>query len=93
MLYIRMCFDKPNSGELRERLRPEHRAYLRSGTITLVQAGPLCVSDTDDANLASFMIVEADSHDQVLRFHENDPFTSGGLYGEVHIHRWDKHFG
>jgi uncharacterized protein YciI len=93
MLYVRLCFDKPNSGALRERLRPEHRAYLRSGAIKLVQAGPLCVGDTDSTNLASFMVVEADSRDQVLRFHENDPFTMGGLYGDVHIYRWDKHFG
>ena len=58
-----------------------------------VMAGPLCVSDTDDTNLASMMVLEAGALDEVLSFHRRDPFTEGGLYERVDIHRWDKHLG
>ncbi len=93
MLYLKLCYDRPGTGELRNRLRDEHRAYLRGGPPKLVQAGPFCVDDVDDTNLGSFMILEATSYEEVVRFHEGDPFTKAGIYGDVHIHRWDKHVG
>ncbi len=96
MLYVRLCFDKPGTTELREQLRADHRAYFKPNLQAdvmphLVQAGPLCVSDDDDTNLASFMILEAASLDEVTRFHDGDPFTQAGLYDKVYIHRWDQH--
>jgi len=98
MLYIKLCFDKDGQLELRERMRNEHRAYVmpilaQGSALRLVQAGPLCVGDDDDTNLASFMILEADNIEEVKRFHEGDPFTKAGLYEQVYIHRWDKHVG
>jgi uncharacterized protein len=98
MLYIRVSYDKAGAGELRERLRADHRAYVKPNTspnvpCRVLQAGPLCVSDEDNTNLASFMILEAKSIADVMRFHENDPFTKGGLYEKSHIHRWDRHVG
>jgi uncharacterized protein YciI len=44
-------------------------------------------------NIASFMIVEADSLEQVNRFHDGDPFTKVGLFQQSFIHIWDKHVG
>lgn len=96
MLYIRLCFDRVGTTELREQLRAEHRAYFKPNLQAdamphLIQAGPLCVSDSDDTNLASFMILEAASLEDVARFHNGDPFTLAGLYDKVYIHRWDRH--
>jgi hypothetical protein len=98
MLYIRLCFDKPGTTELRDQIRAEHRAYFKpnlesTAKLRLVQAGPLCVSDTDDTNLASFMIIDAANREEVVAFHEGDPFTIAGLYEKVYIHRWDRHVG
>ncbi|NMM04090.1 YciI family protein [Paraburkholderia sp. RP-4-7] len=98
MLYVRICFDKPGTTELREMHRAAHRAYFKpnleaGADVRLVQAGPMCVSDQDDTNLGSFMILEADSLAAAQRFHEGDPFTQVGLYGQVFIHRWDRHVG
>src|SRR3546814_5028773 len=64
MLYIRLCFDKPGTEDLRNEHRAAHRAYLQSGVIKLVQAGPL-MADDGSKNIASFMVVEADSLDEV----------------------------
>ncbi|VFR32385.1 hypothetical protein ANK1_4154 [plant metagenome] len=71
----------------------QHRAYLQEQPLKLVVAGPLCESDESDGNIASFMIVEADSIEDVRRMHDGDPFTRAGVFGDVHIHRWDKHIG
>lgn len=98
MLYIRLCFDKTGTSALREELRASHRAYFKpnlapDAAVRMVQGGPLCINDSDDTNLASFMIIEAPSHEQVQEFHENDPFTKAGLYEKTYIHRWDRHIG
>lgn len=98
MLFLRICFDAPGKGELRNQFREKHRAYLKpfiapGQSVHLVQAGPMCVSDDDDTNLGSFMIVEADSIAQVQAFHEGDPFTLEGVFGRVDICRWDRHIG
>ena len=94
MLYLRICFDKPGTGETRDARREEHRSYLmNSPDATIVQAGPMCVSDTDDTNIGSFLIIEAESLEAARRFHDNDPFTRIGLYETSHVHRWDKHIG
>jgi len=97
MLYIRVCYDKPGMGELRDRLRNNHRAYFKpnlaggDAAVRLVQAGPLCTSDTDTTNIGSFMILEAKSHADVMEFNDGDPFTAAKLYERVEIHRWDRH--
>jgi uncharacterized protein len=93
MLYLKLAYDRPGTAATRDSVREAHRAYLRQGPVRLVQAGPFCVSDTDDTNLGSFMILDAPDRAAVQRFHDNDPFTKAGVYGEVHIHRWDKHVG
>jgi uncharacterized protein YciI len=98
MLYLRVCFDRPGMGALRNKLRAEHRAYLKpfvesGSSVRLVQAGPMCISDTDDTNLGSFMIVEASSAEEVRRFHDADPFALADIFGRVEICRWDKHIG
>lgn len=98
MLYIRFCLDNTGTTDLRQTLRADHRAYFKpnlepGAKVRVVQAGPLCVSDSDDTNLASFMIIEAPTRDDVVRFHEGDPYTKAGLYEQAFIHRWDRHIG
>jgi uncharacterized protein len=97
MRYIRLCYDRPGTEQLRNTLRAIHRAYfqdnLREGSaVRVIDAGPLCVNDSDDTNIASFMIIEANSKADVVKFHDNDPFTKANLYERVDIERWDQHF-
>jgi uncharacterized protein len=92
MIFIRLCFDKPDTDLLRDKHRAAHRAYLASGVVKLVQAGPL-MDDENKKNIASFMVVEADSLERVYRFHDGDPFTKAGLFKQAFIHIWDKHEG
>ena len=97
MRYIRLCYDRPGTQKLRNELRAKHRAYfedkLQAGSaVQVVDAGPLCVNDNDDTNIASFMIIEAGSKSDVVKFHDGDPFTKANLYERVDIERWDQHF-
>jgi len=98
MFYLRSCFDKAGIGDIRNQFRASHREYLKpfvdgGKTVRIIMAGPMCVSDTDDTNLGSFMVLEAQSIENVETFHRNDPFTLRGVFGRVDIVRWDRHIG
>jgi uncharacterized protein YciI len=97
MLFIRLCIDKPGTSELREKVKPDHYAYFKparepGAKVRMAQGGPLCKSDTDNTGIASFMVLEADTLEDAVNFHENDPFTKAGLYETSYVHRWDRHF-
>lgn len=98
MLYVRLCYDAPGMGSLRDELRAAHRAYLKpfvegERSARVVQAGALCISDIDDTQQGSCFIVEASSRAELHRFHEEDPFTKAGIYGRVEMVRWSRAIG
>jgi uncharacterized protein YciI len=99
MLYLRICFDKKDSGELRGKMLKSHREYIGSHVgiakdgVKIVQAGPMCAGDDLSNNIGSFLVVEANSFEAALRFHEADPFTRAGLFDDPKIVRWDRHIG
>jgi uncharacterized protein YciI len=99
MLYLRICFDEPGGGDLRDELRKQHREYIgshvaaRTDGVQVVQGGPMCVGDDASTNLGSFLVVEADSLADVKRFHDNDPFSRAGLFERADVVMWDRHIG
>ena len=98
MLYLRLSLDKADSLDLRVKVRPEHRAYLDrhlgpETAVRVVEGGPLVKSDTDPSNHGSFMILEAKSQEDVVAFHEGDPFTRAGLYETTQILQWKRTIG
>ena len=46
--------------------------------------GPL-LADDEETMIGSCFLVEADSMDAVMKFHENDPFHAAGLWEKVSI--------
>ena len=99
MLYLRVCFDKVDGGDLRDELRRRHREYIGSHVgevkngIKVVQGGPMCATDDISKNVGSFLVVEAGSLEDVRRFHDEDPFTVAGLFERSDVVRWDRHIG
>ena len=96
MLYIRICYDKPGVEDLRKRLRGQHLAYVKpnmaaGSVVRVLHGGPLCANDVDKTYVGSFMVLEAKRRDDVKKFHDEDPFTAGGLYERADIQRWDQH--
>ena len=98
MLYLRICFDKPDAGGLRDEIRKHHREYVGSyiggrDGIKVVQGGPMCATDDISKNVGSFLVVEADSLEDALRFHNDDPATRADLFDRSDVVRWDRHVG
>ena len=85
MIYVFTLIDKPGTGELRQRLRPEHKAYLATAAERIAFAGPLT---TDDGHtmIGSLLAIEFESRDAAHVWLAGEPFTRGGLYASASVH-------
>ena len=85
-LYALMCFDKPDSLDLRMANREAHLAYARENISRIKAAGPYI----DDAgNMSgSMFLMEADSADTVRAFSAADPYAKAGLFERVEVRHW-----
>ena len=97
MLYLRICFDKQNTG-IRAEFLKSHREYIAAyltgkDGVEVVQGGPMCAGDDLSTNLGSFLVIEAPSLQVAERFHNDDPFTRAGLFERADVVRWDRHIG
>jgi uncharacterized protein YciI len=85
VIYIFSLIDKPDSGELRQRVRPEHKAWLAAMADRIAFAGPL-VTDDGRTMLGSLLAIEFDSRDAAHAWLADEPFTRAGLYASTSIH-------
>ncbi|MDO8373614.1 MAG: YciI family protein [Pseudomonadota bacterium] len=85
MIYLFSLIDKPDSGALRQRVRPEHKAYLATMADRIAFAGPL-VTDDGQTMLGSLLAIEFDSRDAAHAWLADEPFTCAGLYASTSIH-------
>lgn len=85
MIYIFSLIDKPDSGELRQRVRPEHKACLAAMADRIAFAGPL-VSDDGQTMLGSLLAIDFDSREAAHTWLADEPFTRAGLYASTSIH-------
>jgi len=83
MLYALICTDKPDAGELRQIVRPEHVAYLTGLGSALKAAGPF--TDDEGKPTGSLIIVEAEDRDAAGQIADNDPYAKAGLFRSVEI--------
>jgi uncharacterized protein YciI len=83
--------DKPNSGDLRTRTRPEHMEFLKASLPKLLAAGAK-LSDDGATALGSAYIVDVDTRAEAEAFINADPFSKAGLFGTITITRWRKGF-
>jgi uncharacterized protein YciI len=59
MIYTFILLDKPGAGELRQRVRPEHKAYLAAVADRIAIAGPL-TSDDGQQMVGSLLAIDFD---------------------------------
>ncbi|MDI1269913.1 MAG: YciI family protein [Polaromonas sp.] len=85
MIYIFSLIDKPDSGELRQRVRPEHKACLAAMADRIAFAGPL-VTDDGRTMLGSLLAIEFESRDAAHAWLADEPFTRAGLYASTSVH-------
>jgi|HigsolmetaAR201D_1030396.scaffolds.fasta_scaffold78157_2 uncharacterized protein YciI len=89
MLWAIYCVDRPNSTDLRMKLRPEHLEYLKEKDSMIVLAGAT-LTDDGVTMTGSVIIIDAPDRATAEAFSEGDPFRKGGLFESVVIKRMRK---
>ena len=85
MIYILRLLDKPNAAALRQRMRPEHKAYLAAVADRIAFAGPL-THDDGEAMIGSLLAIDFPAREAAQAWLADEPFTRAGLYAGVEIH-------
>jgi len=85
MIFSFILLDKPGAADLRQRVRPEHKAYLAAVADRIAFAGPL-VADDGQTMLGSLLAIDFDSREAAHAWLAEEPFTRAGLYGSTSIH-------
>ena len=89
MPYAILTTDKPNSAELRAKVRATHIEYLTANLDKLLAAGAL-TADDGSGGYGGILIVDTDDRKQAEAFIAGDPFTKAGLFEKVTVSRWRK---
>ena len=84
MIYLFRLLDKPGATELRQRLRPEHKAYLGTMAERIAFAGPL-TQDDGVIMIGSLLAVDFESRSAALAWLADEPFTRAGLYASTEV--------
>ena len=89
MHFIIHCLDRPDALPVRLSHYGAHNAYLAQASIKMLVSGPL-LGDDGQTVIGSLLLVEADTKDQVLWFHRNDPLYQAGIWERVEIYPFSK---
>ncbi|WP_412527220.1 YciI family protein [Burkholderia lata] len=87
--------DQPGMRDVRDRVRPIHRTYLRSADqhgVVVRLGGPTLDPHGDGMN-GTLLVVEADDIQAVMQFIGNDPYVKEGLFSHVEVRPWDWSLG
>ena len=85
MLFAFHLIDRPNAGDLRLRVRPEHKAYLAQVAERLAFAGPL-LADDGQTMVGSLLVIDFADRATALAWLSAEPFTRAGLYADAQVH-------
>ena len=85
MLFVFHLVDRADSGDLRTRMRPDHKAYLAQVAERIAFAGPL-TADDGVAMLGSLLVIDFIDRAAALAWLRDEPFTRAGLYGQTQVH-------
>jgi uncharacterized protein len=85
VIYVFRLLDKPDTAALRQRVRPEHKAYLAAVAERIAFAGPL-TRDDGVTMIGSLLAIDFDSRDAAHAWLAGEPFTRAGLYASTEVH-------
>lgn len=85
MIYIFHLLDKPGAAELRQRVRPEHKAYLAQQAERIAFAGPL-LADDGQTMVGSLLAIDFADREAAQRWLSHEPFFLAGLYAGTAVH-------
>jgi len=84
MLFSFHLIDRADAGDLRLRVRPEHKAYLAQVAERIAFAGPL-VADDGQTMVGSLLVIDFTDRAAALAWLSAEPFTRAGLYAESQV--------
>jgi uncharacterized protein len=85
MLFAFHLTDRDDAGDLRQHVRPEHKAYLTQVAERIAVAGPLLAEDGQTMR-GSLLVIDFADRAAALAWLAQEPFTRAGLYGESQVH-------
>ncbi|MCZ6604801.1 MAG: YciI family protein [Alphaproteobacteria bacterium] len=85
--FLIIAYDKPDSDQLRDRLRAEHEAFQSRVSDLYLTRGPL-MNAANDRQIGSLMIVDVADAAAGHAFWAGEPFNYGGLFEHAEIYRW-----
>ncbi len=85
MLFAFHLVDRADAGDLRARVRPEHKAYLAQVAARIALAGPL-TGDDGQTMLGSLLVIDFTDRAAALAWLSREPFTVAGLFGLAQVH-------
>jgi uncharacterized protein len=85
MLYTFVLLDRPDGAALRQRVRPEHKAWLAGVGDRIAFAGPL-TTDDGRSMIGSLLVIDFASREAAQAWLANEPFTRAGLYASTSVH-------
>jgi uncharacterized protein len=88
MLFALHLTDRTDAGDLRQRVRPEHKAYLAQVAGRIAFAGPL-LADDGNTMLGSLLVIDFADRAAALAWLADEPFTRAGLYSESQVHAFN----
>jgi len=84
VIYVFRLLDKPAAHALRDRVRPEHKAYLGRMAERIAFAGPL-THDDGVTMIGSLLAIDFEGRDAAHAWLADEPFTRAGLYAGVEV--------
>jgi len=87
MPYAIFSQDKPDSLQLRNDTRPQHREFLATQADIMLAAGPL-MADDDSGGIGSLTVLDTEKREVAERFAAADPYYQVGLFESVTICKW-----
>ena len=85
MLFAFHLIDRAGAGDLRLRVRPEHKAYLAQVAERIAFAGPL-LADDGQTMVGSLLVIDFADRTNALAWLSAEPFTRAGLYADAQVH-------
>lgn len=86
MIAVRLAISNPEKSSERDFYFEEHKKYLRSGVLDIIQSGPI-LRETGDGH-GALVVANVTTIDEMRRFSAKDPFVENGVYGVVEIYEW-----
>ena len=84
MIFTFILMDKPDSAELRQSMRPQHKAYLAAAADRIAFAGPF-TSDDGQTMIGSLLAIDFASREAAMEWLKAEPFTQAGLYASTSV--------